>query len=38
VDPDTGEASAIDLGGDAVPNGDGLLLRGHTLYVVPKTS
>ena len=34
VDPDTGEATAIDLGGDAVPNGDGLLLRGRTLYVV----
>jgi len=34
VDPSTGEAAAIDLGGGAVPNGDGLLLRGHTLYVV----
>jgi len=34
VDPGTGEASAIDLGGDAVPNGDGLVLDGKTLYVV----
>ena len=34
VDPDTGEASDIDLGGDAVPSGDGLVLDGKTLYVV----
>lgn len=34
VDPDTGYAAAIDLGGDSVPNGDGLVLEGHTLYVV----
>ena len=34
VDPDTGVATLIDLGGDAVPSGDGLLLVGHTLYVV----
>jgi len=34
VDPDTGEASLIDLGGGAVPNGDGILLHGKTLYVV----
>ena len=34
VDPDTGVATAIDLDGGAVPNGDGLLLRGKTLYVV----
>lgn len=34
VDPDTGNAVAIDLGGAAVPNGDGLLLRNFTLYVV----
>lgn len=34
VDPDTGHASLIDLGGGAVPNGDGILLDGKTLYVV----
>lgn len=34
VDPATGVASAIDLGGDAVPAGDGILLMGRTLYVV----
>ncbi len=34
VDPATGIATRIDLGGDAVPNGDGLLLQGNILYVV----
>ncbi len=34
VDPLTGVATRIDLGGDSVPNGDGLLLQGKTLYVV----
>lgn len=34
VNPSTGEVVAIDLAGGAVPSGDGLLLRGHTLYVV----
>jgi len=34
VDPETGCASLIDLDGDAVPNGDGILLDGKTLYVV----
>lgn len=34
VHPATGEASLVDLGGDAVPSGDGILLQGHTLYVV----
>jgi sugar lactone lactonase YvrE len=29
-----GDAHLIDLGGDAVPNGDGILLEGKTLYVV----
>ncbi len=33
VDPTSGVASVIDLGG-AVVNGDGLVLRGRTLYVV----
>lgn len=34
VDPDTGVATLIDLGGDTVPAGDGILLHGKTLYVV----
>jgi sugar lactone lactonase YvrE len=34
VDPESGEATLIDLGGASVPNGDGILLQGHTLYVV----
>jgi DNA-binding beta-propeller fold protein YncE len=34
IDPATGVAQTIDLGGASVVNGDGLLLRGHTLYVV----
>ncbi|NGO07219.1 superoxide dismutase [Streptomyces sp. HC44] len=34
VDPRTGSARAVDLGGARVPNGDGLLLLGRTLYVV----
>lgn len=33
VDPETGEATRIDLGG-SVPAGDGILLHGKTLYVV----
>lgn len=34
VDPQTGEATQIDLGGASVTAGDGLLLQGSTLYVV----
>lgn len=34
VDPSTGVASAVDLGPTRLPNGDGLLLLGRTLYVV----
>jgi len=34
VDPATGVTTAIDLGGESVVNGDGLLVRGRTLYVV----
>jgi sugar lactone lactonase YvrE len=34
VEPSTGVAALIDLGGSSVPNGDGLLLIGRTLYVV----
>ena len=34
VDPKTGVARQIDLGGALMTNGDGLLLSGRTLYVV----
>jgi len=34
VDPLNGAAAAIDLGSGNVSSGDGLVLRGHTLYVV----
>jgi sugar lactone lactonase YvrE len=34
VDSTNGSATRIDLGGDSVPNGDGILLQGKTLYVV----
>ncbi|GAA1755326.1 SMP-30/gluconolactonase/LRE family protein [Agromyces humatus] len=34
VDPETGEATAVDLGGAALTAGDGLLVVGRTLYVV----
>jgi hypothetical protein len=34
VDPDTGAATTIDLGGYSVTAGDGILLEGQTLYVV----
>jgi sugar lactone lactonase YvrE len=34
VDPATGVTRAVDLGGESVVNGDGLLLLGQTLYVV----
>ncbi len=34
VDTATGVATQIDLGGASVANGDGILLRGKTLYVV----
>ena len=34
VDPNTGDASLIDLSGGSVPAGDGILLDGKTLYVV----
>ena len=33
VDPATGVAKAIDLGGEDVVGADGLMLRGHTLYI-----
>lgn len=38
VDPETGVATLIDLGGDHVFNGDGLWLQGKTLYVVENFS
>jgi hypothetical protein len=34
VKPDTGVTREIDLGGEDVVNGDGILLRGSTLFVV----
>ncbi len=34
IDPETGATKAIDLGGATLPNGDGILLAGRTLYVV----
>jgi sugar lactone lactonase YvrE len=34
VDPATGIATQVDLGGYLLANGDGLLVRGTTLYVV----
>ncbi len=34
VDPATGVTRTVDLGGYALTNGDGLLVRGRTLYVV----
>lgn len=33
IDPETGEATTIDLG-EPLPSGDGLVLHGRTLYVV----
>lgn len=34
IDAATGRAVQVDLGGETLVNGDGLLLRGRTLYVV----
>jgi hypothetical protein len=34
VDPETGVATRVDLGATLVTGGDGLLVRGNTLYVV----
>lgn len=38
VDPNSGFAKRIDLGGVALTNGDGILLDGKTLYVVRNQS
>ena len=38
IDAATGAAQAIDLGGETLLNGDGLLLQGRTLYVVQNRS
>ena len=38
VDPTTGTAKRIDLGGSALIDGDGILLKGNTLYVVRNNS
>lgn len=34
IDPRTGDTVRVDLGGESVSAGDGLLLQGHTLFVV----
>ena len=34
VDPETGEATVVDLGGASLANGDGMLLKGNKLFVV----
>jgi sugar lactone lactonase YvrE len=34
VDPRSGDTEQIDLGGATLPNGDGILLEGRTLFVV----
>jgi sugar lactone lactonase YvrE len=34
IDPNTGATRGVDLGGATLPNGDGLLLKGKSLYVV----
>ena len=34
IDPMTGDDALIDLGGASVPTGDGILLKGNTLYVM----
>jgi len=34
IDPSTGDSAMIDLGGATVPTGDGILLKGSTLYVM----
>ena len=34
VDPETGVATVVDLGGTCLTNGDGMLLKGNKLYVV----
>jgi sugar lactone lactonase YvrE len=34
VDPATGVTTTVDLGGELLPNGDGILLSGRTLHVV----
>jgi len=38
VDPETGVATTVDLGGYLLTNGDGLLVIGRTLYVVQNQS
>jgi sugar lactone lactonase YvrE len=37
IDPATGVTRQISLGGESVPTGDGILLKGRTLYVVQNT-
>jgi sugar lactone lactonase YvrE len=37
INPSSGATKAVDLGGVALTNGDGVLLHGKTLYVVQNT-
>jgi len=38
IDAETGAAKLVDVGGADLTNGDGILLHGHTLYVVRNTN
>ena len=38
VNPRTGEATQVDLGGELLTNGDGMLLLGRTLFVARNTA
>jgi sugar lactone lactonase YvrE len=38
IDPTTGVTRQISLGTESVPNGDGILLKGRTLYVVQNSN
>lgn len=38
IDAATGVTKEIQLGGESVPNGDGILLKGRSLYVVQNTN
>ena len=38
VDPATGATTEVDLDGETLPNGDGILLEGRTLFVAQNTA